>query len=592
MDKIENKNFDISDTFKNFYIVPDYQREYVWEEKHVNQLLDDIYDEFSDNKNSEYFIGSIVVCQGNLNKYEVIDGQQRLTTLFLCLCAFRKLLEKNNEDVSDIKNMLFSKTRDSSGNQISSFRLELQYENSTDIIEHISKDLDNATIQDNLTDSSRRITEAYSYIIRFLESNFGEKDGIKSFLGYFLNNVKLIQIETPKISDALKIFETINERGVGLNPMDLLKNLMFRHVQKDEFERLKIEWKKITSLLENHKERPLRFLRYFIMANYIIAKNPKGEEIIREDEIYDWITKKENINQTRYEETPFDFVKFMLSNAESYVKFLNGQDKDGNSNVYIDNVKRLSGSFRQHLMLLLAGKDLDKELFNHLAKQIEVLLFYYIITKEPTKEFERKFSRWAKEIKQISNKKDLNSFIEGRLLSEIDSKQKYFDSSFLVFDAYTLQTYRLKYILAKITQYVDQQILGYYEDRNLENYIMKGIEIEHILPWKPPTQELRDLGKDYILSVPKLGNLTLLEKPMNIVADNNFFDSKKVIYKTSRFYLTKSLAGMDTVGRNTSVTRINQLLKTFEKWDKESIEERQEMLLNLAKIIWKIRLAE
>ena len=76
-----------------------------------------------------------------------------------------------------------------------------------------------------------------------------------------------IQISTD-VSSALKIFETINERGVGLNPMDLLKNLLFTQVKPEEFTRLKAEWKKITAPLERHKEKPLRFLRYFIMANY------------------------------------------------------------------------------------------------------------------------------------------------------------------------------------------------------------------------------------------------------------------------------------------------------------------------------------
>ena len=75
---------------------------------------------------------------------------------------------------------------------------------------------------------------------------------------------------------------------------------------------------------------------------------------------------------------------------------------------------------------------------------------------------------------------------------------------------------------------------------------------------------------------------------MNIVASNDFFDNKTAIYKTSKFYMTKSIAQFDTVGVNSSVTRTNQFLKSFDKWDKESIIERQQMLLGLAKRIWKV----
>ncbi len=436
------------------------------------------------------------------------------------------------------------------------------------------------------SNSEENIVEAYSTVRRFMEANFKSLEEIRPFLGYFLNNVKLIQIETPKISDALKIFETINERGVGLNPMDLLKNLIFRHVDKKDFNKLKDKWKIITSLLETHEEKPLRFLRYFIMANYQV-KNEKGEEIIREDEIYVWITS--NKNQCKYEQEPFAFVDFLKANAEAYVNYLKGKDKNGSDNIYLDNIRKLSGSFRQHLMLLLAAKDLKKDLFDHLTKQIEVLIFYYILTKEPTKEFERKFSKWAKEIKAIDTQEKLNVFIEQNLSSDVLAKNAEFKNAFLFFHERSLQGYRLRYILGKLAQFIDQQVLGVYEDRNLDSYLTKGIEIEHILP-QTPEKELRDVfGADYDEYKAKLGNLTLFEKPQNIVAGNNYFAEKKPLYKTSKFYLTKSIAVIETVGTDSAVNRTNRYLKSFDLWNRDTIKERQELLFGIAKDIWRIQ---
>jgi uncharacterized protein with ParB-like and HNH nuclease domain len=515
MNKIINKDLNVAGVFQNFYIVPDYQREYVWGDKQVNQLLEDIYEEF-DNSKSEYFIGSIVVCENNDKHYEVIDGQQRLTTLFLTISAFKNHLKSFHEDVSDIQNMLFSKARNASGKQVSAFRLGLQYEHCLDVLSEIVE----ASIPKELhSDSEKNIIEAYNTANHFIEANFKSLDKIQPFLGYFLNSVKLIQIETPKVSDALKIFETINERGIGLNPMDLLKNLIFRQINIKNFDKLKNKWKDITSLLEKHEEKPLRFLRYFIMANYKV-NNVKGEEIIREDEIYDWITS--NKAQCKYETDPFEFVYFLKANADAYVNYLNGKDKNGDNNIYLDNIKKLSGSFRQHLMLLLAAKDLSNDLFNHLTKQIEILVFYYILTKQPTKEFDRKFSKWAKEIKTIDNKEKLNVFIEQNLLKDIKERSAEFKNAFLTFHERSLQRYRLVYILGKLTQFIDQQMLGTYEERNLDNYLMKGIEVEHILPQKPGKDLLESFGDGYDECKAKLGNLTLLEKPMNIVASNNF----------------------------------------------------------------------
>jgi len=590
---IKNDKLNVESAFKNFfYFVPDYQREYVWEEKNINQLLEDIYEEFQANQESEYFIGSIVVCKKEDKKLEVIDGQQRLTTLFLILCAFKKLL-KNNVDALDIlKQELFEKTL--KGSKITgSYKLVLQYEDTAGLLAKISEE---NNLDGDFKGSARKIVDAYQYILRYLESNFKKEEDLMTFLSYISNKVTLIQIETPSISDALKIFETINERGVGLNPMDLLKNLIFRQVPKIQFDKLKIEWKKIIELLDKNHEKHLRFLRYFIMANYNV-RNKRGEEIIREDEIYDWITQEENIKQCDYEKNPFDFVQKIQEDVDAYVKFSKGLDKNGDVNVYLDNIKNLSGSFSQHLILLLSAKDIEKGLFTHLVKQLETLIFYYILTKTPTKELERKFSKWAKEVREISRLKEqkekLNEFIVRTLIPEISTKNRAFEISFKEFNYKTLQQYRLKYILAKFAKYIDISDKGMNEPDSLDNYLSKKskIEIEHILP-NNPEDELKDdfekvNGKDsYNVYKLKLGNLTLLDKPRNIAAGRDYFEKKKNIYKTSTILLTKSIVLIENVGKNTSVNRINQQLKSWDKWGSKEIDERQEMLFALSKRIW------
>ena len=88
--RIESNHLNLADVFKDFYSVPDFQREYVWEPEHVERLLQDAYDEFYDEHAhltpaAEYFIGSIVACPGSDGTLQLIDGQQRLTTCYLVL---------------------------------------------------------------------------------------------------------------------------------------------------------------------------------------------------------------------------------------------------------------------------------------------------------------------------------------------------------------------------------------------------------------------------------------------------------------------------------------------------------------------------
>ncbi|MFV0521282.1 MAG: DUF262 domain-containing protein [Mangrovibacterium sp.] len=588
--QIQFNYLDVENCFKNFYVVPDYQREYVWTEVQINQLLDDIYEEFDFNPNKEYFIGSTVVFKNNDGFYELIDGQQRTTSIFLIICAFKKIYREREIDTDTIERMIKDKTVNSLGDSVDCYKLELQYKDSSNILLEIANNLERPK---NLTGSAERLYNAYENVISFLKNRFKEDEDsvqLKKFFVYIFRKLKFIQIETPEINDALKIFETINERGVGLNPMDLLKNLLFRQVNRNDFNSLKDKWKTLIKLLEKNNEKPLRFLRYFIMSNYKV-NNQRGEEIIREEEIYKWFIRPENVDQCSYKEEPFEFVELLLENATCYINFFKGLNKDGSKNVYLDNISKLGGgAFKQHLILLLAGRNLPQDLFNHFAKQIETLVFYYFITKEPTREFERNFSKWAKSVLRIKSREELNNFVKENIQPVIASKENEYKLYFTETRQNNLQQYRIRYILAKIAQYLDQERLGSYIPQVLDNYITKGVEIEHILPFNPTESLRNEIGEEYDDLKIRLGNLTLLEKTMNIVVGNDFFSKKVIEYSKSPFYISKSIAGLDTIGINSSVTRLNLKLRSYEYWNKETIIDRQNLLYELSKDIWKIEI--
>lgn len=99
MARIENHKYSIEEAFREcFYIIPDYQREYVWTDKEVHQLLEDINEQIGTGNAREYFIGMILVSPTlERNHYEVIDGQQRLTTFFLLLCALKQMFQEQEQ---------------------------------------------------------------------------------------------------------------------------------------------------------------------------------------------------------------------------------------------------------------------------------------------------------------------------------------------------------------------------------------------------------------------------------------------------------------------------------------------------------------
>jgi len=606
MARIENYKYSIEEAFREcFYIVPDYQREYVWTDKEVHQLLEDINEQIDAGVTREYFIGTVLVSPTDQkNHYEVIDGQQRLTTFFLLLCVLKHVFhgEPQHQTVSGLISTSYT---NSDGEARTSLKLEPRYENAGDVIAKLVEiDGDPQAVRAGIQaagipsfGSLENLVNAYSTLYRYLKDNHDDVPKLKKYWGYLANNVVFIQISTD-VSSALKIFETINERGVGLNPMDLLKNLLFTQVKQVQFTQLKDEWKRITKPLEREKEKSLRFLRYFLMANYVI-KNDRGDAVVREDEIYDWLVAKENAALCDYASKPFEFVRKVVRNVECYLAFANGLGNDGKPNLAMDSLKRLAGgAFSLHYVLLLAAANLPKPLFDHFVAQLESFLFYYIFTKTPTKDLERNFSLWADELRLIAEisdfakqKEKLNAFLTDRFAKSMAGKAEELSDALKRFSLYSMQQYRTRYLLARLTQYVDMAFNGLKTPSGLEPFTK--LEIEHILP-NNPTPELRltwlaaNPNADYDNYKNRLGNLTLLEKPINIVAGNDFFTAKQIEYRKSGNYLTRSLVELTEVGQNTSISRINEKLQAFTNWNVESIERRHSLLTSLAQNVWRI----
>lgn len=605
MAKIENHKYTIEQAFREcFYVVPDYQREYVWTEKEVQQLLQDIDEEFDVGDRREYFIGTVLVAPtAQAGHFEVIDGQQRLTTFFLLLCALRQRF-KGEAQYPLFTGLLSTSYTDSGGDLKTSLKLEPRYEHAGELMNRIvAIDADPQTTKAKIAaagipkfGSLDRLLGAYATIHAFFDANYKDLDALRKYWGYLANNVVFIQISTD-VSSALKIFETINERGVGLNSMDLLKNLLFTQVKPDEFTRLKDEWKKITGPLERNKEKALRFLRYFIMANYKV-KNERRDGVVREDEIYEWLIDKDNAQMCGYRSDPFGFVRRIIRSVEQYIGFTEGRGNDGAPSVAMDTLQQLCGAaFSLHYVLLLATANFPKPLFDHFVRQLESFLFYYIFTKTPTKDLERNFSVWADELREIGEIADakvqkvrLNEFVAERLHKNMAGKDAELGDTLRRYTLGSMQQYRTRYLLAKLAQHVEMAFKGMSTPGGLGDFT--ALEIEHILP-DTPEADLRQSftaanpGKPYDEYKVRLGNLTLLEKPINIVASNGFFEKKKPEYAKSGNYLTRSIASLNPVGKNSSITRINERLRAFETWSALDIEQRQDMLIALGKDVWR-----
>ena len=181
----------------------------------VEQLLGDILGEMpsgpQEGPPAEYFIGSIVVCPNASGVFDLIDGQQRMTTLFVTLCAIRERLQalKDTEE-TPVNGQLSSQSMDDYGRSRHRYRLDLQYEDAKDVLAKLVRREQTGTKFG--TNSAENIVNAYASASQFLSNEFGDDpDRVRAFYAYLVNRVKLIRIQTDGVAKALKIFETCGD---------------------------------------------------------------------------------------------------------------------------------------------------------------------------------------------------------------------------------------------------------------------------------------------------------------------------------------------------------------------------------------------
>lgn len=202
------------------YIIPLYQRNFAWEENEISQLLSDIYENFSNDRTSNYFVGSLVVFKrgGSEDYWEVIDGQQRLTVLSLIIkrLAEDKFTETflsydSRDEVSDFLNTLYSDGLKAAKSKV----VVDETRNLHNAIEYI----ENADLTAKDVDKVTRIRDL-------------SDEDLAAFTDYVLHNVVLVRVEMPDDTDVANYFEIMNNRGEQLQKHEILKSILMSKIKE------------------------------------------------------------------------------------------------------------------------------------------------------------------------------------------------------------------------------------------------------------------------------------------------------------------------------------------------------------------------
>ena len=264
MKTITAKPEDIRTIFSREYQIPMFQREYSWEQEQCETLWDDLIDFHNENdKKDKYFLGNIVVHPIDENeKFSVIDGQQRLTTLLLLIRA----LFDNAGTVKALEECL--KTKDKLSSELTNnIRLN------SDVIENDKKNLEQIILQGHCDDKNSRLYINYDMFKNKISDWKQGKtsDELNKLILTFLDNVVLLPILCETEDDALNIFETINNRGLSLSDADIFKSKLYAGIDSSKRGEFIDEWNDL-----DDQEDLFRILMYICRAQENDISREKG----------------------------------------------------------------------------------------------------------------------------------------------------------------------------------------------------------------------------------------------------------------------------------------------------------------------------
>jgi len=585
------------------YEVPRYQRGFAWTDDEVGDLLGDLNESYTHFPDEDYLLGQMIVCPKSStdNTWELIDGQQRTTTLYLLLLvAYNKLkgtdlVKSNFEAIQKFglypNYLAFAKQNDSFP------RIKV----AADGGEYVRKLLDgDAITEKDKSPTQKNIRGAYEAVESFFNQEFeGDSQKIWDFTNFVLENVVLVRLELSDASHALRVFLKVNNRGLSLDDADLLKSLLFRKVSgQDAFETLSKRWDRASEELFKSRLKRMRSME-FLMKNLIGIKTGKSVSTGRVFEEWE--------KQLVTEEQAVDFATGLPKQAKNLRLLSNQQNPvtEAESPILVG-----SHLFKmvQHFEVLLAGTHLSATSFEVLLHIVEERAVLSSLSGEKNQAFERIIHPWAESVSKLSEhatpeevKKASSKASEGLgdLLVGAEAKISTL--------RYSTQSHQLKlrYLLARIArdfQQADglgQRPLGDYLATSKSEDDGPGFDLDHVYP-KSEAKRGEWIGENYD-HIHSIGNLVLLHPgdnrlqadalPWEIqedkdgvpVTDGNgkIIKIKQAVYASSGLLINKSLVELTSLGpvRPEAAIAIQDIHKkappTLDTWNEESIKLRQ-----------------
>ncbi|MCR6648534.1 MAG: DUF262 domain-containing HNH endonuclease family protein [Cellulomonas sp.] len=541
--------------------IPHYQRPYSW----TSEQVDDLWSDLVENAATGHFLGSLVLASENESRPQVIDGQQRLTTLMILLAVLRDACLDRGMD-NDARKIQTRLLADPFAEGDARYKFKTGGVNWPVFRDFVLREPDDAKrrpleaatelasyVRDRNKPLIANVTRLRDHLARALADRTPEQQAawLVKFTNDLMEKVELVVISVKELADAFLLFETLNDRGLQLSAADLLKSHLLgqfarTYTSEEDVDEAASRWDEMLEDLGAGVDVS-RFLRHYLMGY---------QQSVKKDEVFDHFKALIKARDPQWVLDELKRVARMYGEFESPGKVTHEATRQ-----VLEDLRTLR-AMTCYIALLPARRYLSEADFVEFARLAETLTFRYsTVVGLGTNDIERRY-RDAAQVLIASEGRDLQRARQFLIEAMPDSQ-----TFRAAFDKMQMGTqYLLRYTLGRIEAHLSAGAEKILKSNSL-------VHIEHVMPQTLTDAWRAALGPEgverHAECLNRYGNLTLFYYGYNIPASNKPFDEKKEYYLKSDVALTRDLA-------------------EHEVWDLEAIQRRQDYLGALADEVWAI----
>lgn len=549
------------------FVIPSYQRPYAWEEDQVQTLFDDLKDfsssiDENNNNPSQYFLGCIVTFESK-GKQEIIDGQQRITSLYLLLRAIYTKLKSDPKSpqklIWEIEKCLWQ-TDNSTDDEIDCSNILL----SSCIINNTGNEILKNILIKGKSDlnANDNYSKNYRLFQKYLDNfSLDSTANFRSFVKHILENAIVLPISADSEETALTIFSTLNDRGMPLSDADIFKANIYSNIDVTLRTKFIQDWQELSDKAAYVSEKVQNLFYYYMFYLRAIDKDNKTT-------------------------TPGLRTYYSKNNFEKLLSDNLMKDLTTITNLWqvVNRHEPISSESWSEDVDILQSLDILNSYPNEFWKY-PVIIYY--LTHHKKENFKDSFELFLnKLILELTTKYIITPTINAVKTNILKLNVEIINSQYPKFDFMGLADENINPLKENLIfphRNILRLLLKLLAYHKQESLLPEKWEIEHIFPIKYQDMFFKEFNKECIEHI---GNKIPFEKRLNIIASNGYFQKKKLEYSKSNIAITKELAESDIIQwddkcilqRDPEV--IETILSIFKEWDTQYTDKLQESTSN------------